>query len=156
MADENNVEPVTVVAGTDPEVKASTATKQRLSRRQKIPVKPVRAAPPAVAPSPQPSRAKSYSAEERVAKLKVIGEQVGEGISTLRDAVKAAGISEQTYYNWKRTANSIERTDTRPLVADDELADLFQLEQENVRLRKILAEKLRAENAQLRRRLGLD
>jgi putative transposase len=91
-----------------------------------------------------------------VAKLKVIGEQVGEGISTLRDAVKAAGISEQTYYNWKRTANSIERTDTRPLVADDELADLFQLEQENVRLRKILAEKLRAENAQLRRRLGLD
>ncbi|MBD9508005.1 SyrB-like regulator [Ensifer sp. ENS07] len=37
----------------------------------------------------------------------------------------------------------------------DEIADLVQLEEENVRLRKTLAEKLRAENADLRKRLGL-
>ncbi|PDT41633.1 transcriptional regulator, partial [Sinorhizobium fredii] len=36
------------------------------------------------------------------------------------------------------------------------LADLVQLEEENQRLRKRLAEKLRAENAELRKRLGLD
>jgi hypothetical protein len=38
----------------------------------------------------------------------------------------------------------------------DEMADLLQLEQENQKLRKLLAEKLRAENADLRKRLNLD
>jgi hypothetical protein len=38
----------------------------------------------------------------------------------------------------------------------DELEDLVQLEQENQRLRKLLAEKLREENSSLRKRLGLD
>jgi hypothetical protein len=36
----------------------------------------------------------------------------------------------------------------------DDLADLLQLEEENKRLRKSLAEKLRAENADLRKRIG--
>lgn len=40
--------------------------------------------------------------------------------------------------------------------ASDEMADLLQLEEENQRLRKLLAEKLRAENADLRKRLKLD
>ncbi|TCL65722.1 transcriptional regulator [Rhizobium sp. BK251] len=45
-----------------------------------------------------------------------------------------------------------------PVVAEagDEMADLLQLEEENQKLRKLLAEKLRAENADLRRRLKLD
>lgn len=42
-----------------------------------------------------------------------------------------------------------------PLAAIDELADLLQLEQENQRLRRLLAQKLSAENADLRRRLNL-
>jgi len=37
----------------------------------------------------------------------------------------------------------------------DDLAGLLQLEEENQRLRKLLAEKLRAENAELRKRLNL-
>ncbi|MEW9612421.1 transcriptional regulator [Shinella sp. S4-D37] len=40
--------------------------------------------------------------------------------------------------------------------AGEEMEDLLQLEQENQRLRKLLAEKLREENASLRKRLGLD
>lgn len=40
--------------------------------------------------------------------------------------------------------------------ASYEMADLVQLEEENHRLRKLLAEKLRAENADLRKRLKLD
>lgn len=40
--------------------------------------------------------------------------------------------------------------------AGEEMEDLLQLEQENQRLRKLLAEKLREENAGLRKRLGLD
>ena len=39
--------------------------------------------------------------------------------------------------------------------AIDEMADLLQLEEENRRLRKLLAEKLRTENADLRKRLNL-
>ena len=42
---------------------------------------------------------------------------------------------------------------TSPLA--DDFAELLQLEEENQRLRKSLAEKLRAENADLRSRLGL-
>jgi hypothetical protein len=38
----------------------------------------------------------------------------------------------------------------------DEMDDLLQLEQENQRLRRLLAERLREENAILRQRLGLD
>lgn len=37
----------------------------------------------------------------------------------------------------------------------DDLADLLKLEEENKRLRKTLAEKLRAENADLKKRIGL-
>ncbi len=39
--------------------------------------------------------------------------------------------------------------------AGDEMADLLQLEAENQKLRKMLAEKLRAENADLRKKLNL-
>ena len=42
------------------------------------------------------------------------------------------------------------------VVGSDEFADLVQLEGENKRLRKALAEKLRSENADLRKRLGLN
>ncbi|WP_276122068.1 transcriptional regulator [Pararhizobium qamdonense] len=43
-----------------------------------------------------------------------------------------------------------------PITAAAEMEDLLQLEQENNRLRKLLAEKLREENTILRKRLGLD
>jgi putative transposase len=136
VADENNVDPVTVVAGTDPKVKATTDKKQRSPRRQKIPVESVRVAAKAVAAAALTSRAKNYSAEERMAKLDLINTQVRNGISTLKDAIKAAGISEQTYYDWKRTSNSVEQIDAKPVPAGDDLADLVHLEQENLRLRK--------------------
>lgn len=42
-----------------------------------------------------------------------------------------------------------------PVSAADEMVDLLQLEEENKRLRQTLAEKLRAENVDLRKRLGL-
>lgn len=38
----------------------------------------------------------------------------------------------------------------------EEMADLLQLEEENQKLRRLLAEKLRAENADLRKKLKLD
>jgi len=54
------------------------------------------------------------------------------------------------------TANRIQRVraDQNATTASDEFTDLMKLEEENKGLRKALAEKLRAENAELRKRLG--
>jgi hypothetical protein len=68
---------------------------------------------------------------------------LGGAATAKREPVKRARKNEQ--------AASVEATS-----AGDEMADLLQLEEENQRLRKLLAEKLRAENADLRKKLKLD
>lgn len=55
----------------------------------------------------------------------------------------------------KRAPKVVQAVTAAPTAAIDEMADLLQLEEENQRLRKLLAEKLRAENADLRKRLNL-
>ncbi|WEX79733.1 transposase (plasmid) [Sinorhizobium numidicum] len=152
MADESNAGPVAATtAATDAEVKVPTAKKRRSPRPQKAASEPAQSKTPA-------AKRRGYTEQEKSEKLKLIETQLSEG-NTLKDAIKSAGISEQTYYHWKGAARPVEQKDTngaKPLPAGDELADLVQLEEENQRLRKLLAEKLRAENAELRKRLGLD
>lgn len=55
----------------------------------------------------------------------------------------------------KRGAKNVLTASAPSVAAVDEITDLLQLEEENQRLRKLLAEKLRAENADLRKRLNL-
>ncbi|SEP37467.1 hypothetical protein SAMN05216228_11381 [Rhizobium tibeticum] len=55
----------------------------------------------------------------------------------------------------KRSPKVVEAATAPSVAAVDEFADLLQLEEENQRLRKLLAETLRAENADLRKRLNL-
>jgi hypothetical protein len=55
-----------------------------------------------------------------------------------------------------RAAKAVQTASAMPMTVIDEMADLLQLEEENQRLRKLLSEKLRAENADLRKRLKLD
>ncbi|TAU59229.1 transcriptional regulator [Rhizobium ruizarguesonis] len=55
----------------------------------------------------------------------------------------------------KRAPREVQAATAPSVAAVDEFADLLQLEEENQRLRKLLAEKLRAENADLRKRLNL-
>ncbi|KQU89507.1 hypothetical protein ASD00_27030 [Ensifer sp. Root31] len=64
---------------------------------------------------------------------------------------KAKNLAKKTV-----SATATNQSVEKPAPALDEFADLLQLEEENARLRKALAEKLRAENADLRKRLGLD
>ena len=54
-----------------------------------------------------------------------------------------------------RTPGAISDAVPASVTASDDLTDLLQLEEENQQLRKQLAEKLRAENADLRKRLGI-
>lgn len=52
-----------------------------------------------------------------------------------------------TYYYWKRAA--------APSSDSGDLRDLVALEEENKRLKNLLADRLRKENAELKKRLGL-
>ncbi|MGN7755048.1 transposase [Sinorhizobium meliloti] len=150
MAEENNTGSIAAAVAAEDE-KTSAAKKKRSPRRRKAAAESGRAV--SEAPAAKPRR---YSKQERKEKLKLIETQVAEGNGTLKNAIKSAGISEQTYYLWKRTVKPVEHRAEKPLPAGEELADLVRLEEENQRLRKLLAEKLRAENAELRKRLGLD
>ena len=106
------------------------------------------------------SKTRGLSDDEKLELIREIEAQVGNGV-TLKDAVKAIGISDQTYYVWKKalsqtTSSNTASTVEAPAVSgDDEIAEFVELEQENRRLRKLLSEKLRAENADLRKRLGM-
>jgi putative transposase len=89
---------------------------------------------------------KIYSEKERAQKLGEIEKQIGRGES-VKAAVQKAGISEQTYSRWKKVAGQPTQS--------DELKDLVKLEEENARLKKLLADRHRKENAELRKKLGL-
>lgn len=105
---------------------------------------------------PAKSRTRGLSDQEKLEKIGQIEAQVAGG-ATLKDAVKSAGISDQTYYQWKKaTAQYAAQVPAASVPVDDEFAEFIQLEEENRRLRKLLSEKLRAENADLRKRLGLN
>ncbi|PCK76873.1 transcriptional regulator [Rhizobium sophoriradicis] len=68
--------------------------------------------------------------------------------------IDAAAVVKRTPV--RRAPKAVTTTSAAPMVGIDEMADLLQLEEENQRLRKLLAEKLRAENADLRKKLKLD
>jgi hypothetical protein len=55
----------------------------------------------------------------------------------------------------RTSAKSAQQKAAKVTLAMDEFADLIALEAENQKLRRSLAEKLRAENADLRKKLGL-
>ncbi|WP_245468642.1 MULTISPECIES: transposase [unclassified Mesorhizobium] len=89
---------------------------------------------------------KIYSAKERAEKLSEMQKSMDRG-GTLKLAAKQAGISEQTYYHWKRAS--------APEARGDDLKDLLALEDENKRLKALLAQRLRKENAELKMKLGM-
>ena len=156
MTDESNTGAIAAVVGQDGVAKVSMTKKRRLPRRKKEAANLVGAASKATAARLPIVKSKRSSEQERTEKLKMIEMRVAEGTATLKDVIKSAGISEQTYYNWKRAVRPVDQENKQPIPGSDEFADLVQLERENQRLRQILAEKLRAENAELRKRLGLE
>lgn len=90
---------------------------------------------------PGASRRKKFSTRGRLEKIKQIQSYVDQGFS-IKAAVQKVGISEQTYYNWKKK--------DKP---ESALDDLAKLEAENMELKKLLAEKLREENRILKKRI---
>ena len=76
-------------------------------------------------------RAKRYSVEQIVAKLRQAEKLQAEGL-TIPQACKRLGISDQTFYRWRIRYGALK---------EDEAQRLKALEQENSRLKKIVAER---------------
>ncbi|CAN7766261.1 transposase [Rhizobium leguminosarum] len=146
MANEENQTPPdsVVVAAAEP------PTPKKASRAKSVTAEKTRTGSSTVKP-----KTRGLSDQEKLEKIGQIEAQVADG-ATLKEAVKTAGISDQTYYQWKKaTAQPVTQIPAAAVSVDDELAEFIQLEEENRRLRKLLSEKLRAENADLRKRLGI-
>jgi putative transposase len=69
---------------------------------------------------------KRFSVEQIVAVLKQV--ELGMPVA---DVVRQVGISEQTYYRWKKQYAGME---------SDQVRELKQLQDENARLKKLVAE----------------
>lgn len=154
MADPQEAEPSQIAAEAPAEAGASVV-KKKAPRPKKAKVQPehpsrkeaAKSAPAAVGSSaPARKTRKIYSEKERGQLLGQIEKSIGRG-GSIKNATREAGISEQTYYQWKKSA--------APVSESGELKDLLALEEENKRLKTLLAERLRKENAELKKKLGL-
>lgn len=107
---------------------------------------------------PQPKKAalEATSGEPEataVPKARARKQRVADNAS--EQSQKATKIRAKNLATKTVSAEATKQSVEKPAPALDEFADLLQLEEENALLRKALAEKLRAENADLRKRLGL-
>jgi transposase len=73
---------------------------------------------------------KRYSVEQIVAKLREMEKLQGQGL-TIPQACKRIGVSDQTFYRWRLRYGALK---------EDEAQRLKALEQENSRLKRIVAE----------------
>jgi transposase-like protein len=73
---------------------------------------------------------KRYSVEQIVAKLREMERLQGQGL-TIPQACKRIGVSDQTFFRWRLRYGALK---------EDEAQRLKALEQENARLKRIVAE----------------
>lgn len=73
---------------------------------------------------------KNYKPEEIVSKLRQVDVLVSQG-SNVADAIRRIGISEVTYYRWRREFGGLQR---------DQVKRLKDLEAENARLRRAVSD----------------
>lgn len=156
MTDELNQEQVVPVVSKETDRAVPQKKKRISSPKRKTEAVRFSSKPAKSEASQSSAKSRRYSTEERTQKLAEIEAHAIQG-KTLKAAIKQAGISEQTFYQWRRAAANQLKAATPTKTANIEtLSDLVELEAENIRLRSLLADKLRAENAELRKRLGLD
>ena len=73
---------------------------------------------------------KHHTPEQIITKLRKVEALTAEG-ATVAEAAKHIGVSEQTVYRWKKQYGGMDR---------DQLKRLKELEQQNARLKKLVAE----------------
>jgi transposase-like protein len=75
-------------------------------------------------------RGKPEQAEHIIPKLREVEVELGRG-KTVAEAVKEIGVTEQTYYSWKKRFGGLRM---------DQAKRLKELEKENSRLKRLLAD----------------
>ena len=75
---------------------------------------------------------KRYSTEQIIVQLRQAEIEMGRGVK-VPEVCRKLGISEQTFYRWRKRYGGLDRSEVRRLKA---------LEQENARLKKLLAESM--------------
>ena len=75
-------------------------------------------------------RGKPEQAEQIIPKLREVEVELGRG-KTVAEAVKKIGVTEQTYYRWKKKFGGLRM---------DQAKRLKELEKENSRLKRLLAD----------------
>lgn len=99
--------------------------------------------PPAPSSKDRTMKRKHHSAEQIITKLREAERRLAEG-ETVAQVARALEVSEQTYYRWKRQYGNM---------APDDSRRLRELERENERLKKVVAE-LSLDKAVLREALA--
>ncbi len=74
--------------------------------------------------------AKRYTAEQIVNKLREVKVLISQG-NSIAHAVKQIGVTEQTYYRWRKEYGGLK---------SDQAKRLKELEKENARLKRLLAD----------------
>ncbi|ANL38175.1 transcriptional regulator SyrB protein (plasmid) [Rhizobium phaseoli] len=129
-----------------------TATSADVPTVVETPIAPKKQRKPRAKKAAALETASANTTVEPAAALAVAGGAKRRGRKT--KVVEAAASAKRAPV--RRPPKSVQTASPAPFTAIDEMADLLKLEEENQRLRKLLAEKLRAENADLRKRLKLD
>jgi putative transposase len=101
----------------------------------------------------QSGKRRRFTTEQKSQLLEDIDRRVSGG-GNVKTVLETVGLSPQTYYLWRRSADGKANSKTNGK-AGGKLDDLASLEKENVRLKRLLAEKLGKENAILKGRLGV-
>ena len=82
---------------------------------------------------------RNYTAEQIISKLREVEVKIGHG-NKASEAIRSIGVSEQTYYRWRKEYGGM-RT--------DQAKRLREVEKENIRLKKLVAD-LSLDNAILK------
>ena len=82
---------------------------------------------------------RNYTAEQIISKLREVEVKINQGIKAA-EAIRSIEVSEQTYYRWRKEYGGM-RT--------DQAKKMKEVEKENIRLKKLVAE-LSLDNAILK------
>jgi hypothetical protein len=139
MADEITTGLAPEVAETNAPVETPKVKKTRAPRQKKIDAAPAEVAAEVVTtPAVKPAKKAAPGRGKKAKPAEPAPEVVAKAKAT----------------RMKRTPRAAATQASAPVTAANEMEDLIKLEDENKGLRKLLSEKLRAENADLRKRLG--
>ena len=101
---------------------------------------------PAASEDSRSTRRRRFTSQEKTRVLEEIDQKLQSG-KNIKSVLASVGLKPQTYYLWRRSSKG--------QATSGKQEDLESLQKENIRLKRLLAERLMKENSELKRRLGM-